>query len=96
VHEGDIVIHVLDDGAIRFLKPDGTSLDSVAPNHTQPMGDWKQLPAMHEQRGIHIDKNTAATRWCGESMDYGLGVEVLLQQARRGKNARAEIASDQG
>lgn len=70
VHEGDIVIHVLDDGAIRFLKPDGTSFDGVAPNQTQPMGDWKRLPAMHEQRGIHIDKNTAVTRWCGESMDY--------------------------
>lgn len=89
VHEGNVVIHVLDDGAIRFLKPDGHSFDSVAPNHTQPIVDWMQIPQQHRERGVHITERTAVTRWAGESMDYGLGVEVLLQHARRGRNVPA-------
>jgi hypothetical protein len=82
VHEGGVVIHVLDDGAIRFAHPNGQSFDSVAPDHVHPF-EWTQLPAMHEERGIHINERTARTRWSGESMDYGLAVEVLLHQARR-------------
>jgi hypothetical protein len=85
VHEGNVVIQQLDDGALRFVKPNGKSFESVAPEHTQPLGDWQQLPAVHEQQGIHIDADTAATLWRGEKMDYGLGVFVLLQQARRGR-----------
>jgi hypothetical protein len=41
------------------------------------------LPAAHDHEGIHIDKNTATTRWRGEKMDYGLAIDVLLQHARR-------------
>jgi Domain of unknown function (DUF222) len=84
VHEGGVVIHVLDDGAIRFTNPNGQSFNSVAPDHVHPF-DWTQLPAIHEERGIHIDERTAGTRWSGESMDYGLAVEVLLHQARRAR-----------
>ena len=73
VHEGGIRIEILDDGALRFVKPNGTAVDSIAPEYTQPPGDWKQLPA-----------GTLVNRWRGERMDYDLGVEVLFQQARRG------------
>jgi hypothetical protein len=73
-----------DDGAIRFERPNGQSFDSVAPDHVHPF-DWMQLPTEHEGRGIHINERTAATRWAGESMDYGLAVEVLLHQARRAR-----------
>jgi hypothetical protein len=78
VHEGGIRIEILDDGALRFRKPNGASVDSVAPGFTQPLGDWTQLPA-----------GTLVNKWAGERMDYGLGIEVLLQQARRGKNVPA-------
>jgi len=84
VHEGGIEIQILDDGALRFVKPDGKALDSIAPGHSQPFGDWTQLPAQHERLHIHVDATTAVTQWAGESMDYGLGVEVLMQRARRG------------
>ena len=73
VHEGGIRIEILDDVALRFVKPNGTAVDSIAPGYTQPPGDWKQLPA-----------GTLVNRWRGERMDYDLGVEVLFQQARRG------------
>lgn len=92
VHEGQVAIHTLDDGALRFLKPDGESFDSVAPNHSQPLSDWTQLSATHRQQGIHISEGTANTLWRGESIDYGLAVEVLLQQAKRRPNISAESA----
>jgi hypothetical protein len=90
VHEGRVVVQHLDDGALRFVRPDGRSFDSVAPEHTRPLFDWRQLLTIHAQQGIRIDKNTAATLWRGEKMDYGLGIEVLLQHAKRGQSASAE------
>ena len=74
VHEGGIRIEILDDGSV--------AVDSVAPGFTQPLGDWRQLPA-----------GSQVNRWAGERMDYGLGVEVLLQQARRAKNVPAGTES---
>jgi hypothetical protein len=90
VHEGRVVAQHLDDGALRFVRPDGRSFDSVAPEHTRPLSDWRQLPTIHEQQDIRIDKNTAATLWRGEKMDYGLAIEVLLQHAKRGQRVSAE------
>ena len=40
VHEGGIRIERLDDGALRFVKPNGAAVDRVAPGFTQPLGDW--------------------------------------------------------
>ena len=80
VHEGGVRIEVLDDGALRFVKPDGTAVDSVAPGYTQPLGDWKQLTAA---------RRSAVARWTGESMDYGLAIEVLMQRANRAKDVPA-------
>jgi hypothetical protein len=90
VHEGRVMVQYLDDGALRFLRPDGRSFDSVAPEHTRPLSDWLQLPVVHREQGIRIDEKTAATRWRGEKMDYGLAIEVLLQHARRRPPVSAE------
>ncbi len=79
VHEGGNRIEFLADGALRFVKPNGAAIDSVAPGYTQPLGDWRQLPAA----------TSPISSWAGDRMDYGLGVEVLLQQARRAKNVPA-------
>jgi hypothetical protein len=89
VHEGRVEIQVLD-GALRFLKPDGQSFDSAAPDHTRPLSDWGQLCARHREEHIHIDADTATTQWRGESMDYALAVEVLLHKAQRAQNVSAE------
>ncbi len=86
VHEGGINIERLDDGALRFVKPDGNSFDSLVPGHTS---DWTRLLASNDQNSIRIDRKTAFTRWQGERMDYGLGVQVLLQKWRKG-NAIAQ------
>ncbi len=80
VHEGGIRIEILDDGALRFVKPNGKGVDSIAPGCTQPLSDWKQLTT---------GRRSPVNGWTGERMDYGLGVEVLLQQARRANNVPA-------
>jgi len=90
VHEGRVEIQVLDDGALRFLKPDGQAFESLAPDHTRPLTDGAQLSVWHSEVGLEIKADTAATLWRGESMDYGLAVEVLLNQAQRARNVSAE------
>jgi hypothetical protein len=83
VHEGGIEIRVLDDGAFRFVKSNGESFDSPAPE----AGDWTALIAAEKAAQVQITPSTAITRWTGESLDLGLAVEVLLQ--RRKKNVPA-------
>jgi hypothetical protein len=90
VHEGNVTIQVLDDGALRFVRPDGRSLDSVARDHTQPLTHWTGVAEQNRSVDVQIDKTTAVTRWCGEAMDYSLGVESLLWKWR---NGRREIAA---
>jgi len=80
VHEGGVEVHMLDDGAVRFIKLDGTVIDGTVPRHE---GEWTQLPLQHGERGVHIDARTATTRWAGERCDYGPGVEVLLGLERK-------------
>jgi hypothetical protein len=92
VHEGGVIVQVLDDGAVRFVKPDGCSLDGVANSCNQPLGDWTQLAALDRTHGFHIDRNTAVTRWRGETMDYGLAIETLLHRARKSRDVSAEMS----
>jgi len=90
VHEGGVTIERLDDGAWRFVKANGESFVSTAHNHTKPMqGDWETVVKDHEEHDVHIDPHTARTRWRGESMDYGIAVDVLLAKERRANGAGA-------
>jgi Domain of unknown function (DUF222)/HNH endonuclease len=82
VHEGGVVVQSLDDGAFRFVRPDGRTFDSPVPAASH----WSQLPLSHEER---IDRKTAVPLWRGERMDYGLGIQVLFAQERRARNVPA-------
>jgi hypothetical protein len=92
LHEGGIRVQLLDDGALRFIKPNGETFDSVAEGFTQPLSNWSEVPKANDGRGVQIDNRTAVTRWCGERMDYGLGIQVLMQQAKRRKDISAEMS----
>jgi hypothetical protein len=92
VHEGLVRVEILHDGALRFTNPDGLSFDSVAPGYTPPLSNWRELPAMNERHGIRIDAKTAATRWGGETMDYGFAIQSLLILARKAKRVSAETS----
>jgi hypothetical protein len=83
VHEGGIKVERLDDGAWRFTRVNGPHIDvlaSVARGHNAPLGDWRVLVAEHEAAGLSIDRTAAATRWRGETMDYGLAIDILVQR----------------
>ena len=75
VHEGGIGIERLDDGAIRFVKPDGKAFDSQISGRTSA---WSQLPASNVQNSIRIDRNTANTLCQGERTDNGLSIDVRM------------------
>jgi hypothetical protein len=92
VHEGGVVVQALDDGAFRFVRRDGRAFDSPAPGATAP-SDWTQLSLQHQNSDIRITPTTATTRWRGERMDYGLGVEVLLAMDRRARDVPAGTQS---
>ena len=83
VHEEHITVETQAHGAWRFLRSDGSEF-GIEPQPTPAYG-WSDLLDEHEKQGIVIDSRTAATRWRGERMDYGLAVQVLLQQAERGQ-----------
>jgi hypothetical protein len=78
VHEGGLRMERCDDGAWRFYDARGQLRYGLAPGHTQPLADWRRLPAEHAGRGIRIDANTATTGWRGERMDYGVAIDSLL------------------
>jgi len=83
VHEGNVDVRLLDDGAVRFVAPDGRSFDSTAPDYTRPLADWQQLVEDHEEQGLRIDRYTAATRWDGGACDYSIAVDSLLRRWRQ-------------
>ena len=80
LHEGQMVIEFLDDGACRFVKPNGESFENPEPLPT----DWTELVAA---TAVPIMPATAITGWTGERLDLGLAIECLLQQREKGVSA---------
>jgi Domain of unknown function (DUF222) len=78
VHERGFRIELLDDGALRFVKPNGASVDSVAPGFTQPLGDWRQLPAA-----------VPVKSWAGDRMDLDLAIDLMFQKVARATDVPA-------
>jgi hypothetical protein len=62
VHEGEIRIETHPDGGWRFLHPDGRHFEVIRCTRTLPY-DGEELEHTHAELGIHIDSDTAATRW---------------------------------
>jgi len=62
----------------------------------RPLGCWTQLVAAHREHGVHIDWKTATTGWRGETMDYGIGLDVLFQRVQRARNVSAETSARSG
>lgn len=89
VHEGQVIVQTLDDGAFRFVRPDGRTFDSPAP----VPATWTGIVDTHESSAIHITPTTAITGWTGEALDCDLAVSWLMQNARRTKNVPAETSS---
>jgi hypothetical protein len=95
VHDESIAIQTKLDGNWRFVKPGGSVFEDVSPSRS-PAYEWTDLLDTHVEQGIRVDSQTAATRWRGERMDYGLAIQVLLQQANRGRRAETAQNSEGG
>jgi len=78
VHEGGFNVEVLDDGALRFVRPDGAAVDGSGPRGSERTGDWRQLP-----------QATGQWRYRGDRMDLSLAVDVMIQQSRKERDVPA-------
>ena len=86
VHEGQVDVRLLDDGALRFINANGKRLEAAQ----SMLGDTAKLLCEHRRVGIAIAPTTAVTGWCGELIDYPMAVEGLLfQQGRAGRDVAA-------
>jgi hypothetical protein len=74
VHEGQVDVRLLDDGALRFINANGKRLEAAQ----SMLGDTAKLLCEHRRVGIAIAPTTAVTGWCGELIDYPMAVEGLL------------------
>jgi hypothetical protein len=84
VHEGGVRIQSLDDGAFRFLRPDGQAFDSPLP----PATDCRAIVVAHEFADLRITPATAVTRWTGEALDLDVAIDWLIEGKRSGQRGR--------
>src|SRR5712672_4394746 len=68
VHEGGWNVQVLDDGAFRFLRPNGEALDTSIP--ANPDSDVSRIT----NYGSRVP-----AQWRGDKMDYHLATQLLFQ-----------------
>lgn len=78
VHEGGFDVRVLDDGAFRFMGPDGDPVDSTAAGCGQPESHWNDVPA-----------GTSEWQYRGDRMDLATAVDLLIQCHRKPTNVPA-------
>ena len=78
VHEVGYDVRILDDGALRFLKPDGQAIEVGASAGHQPAGDVHALP-----------NGKFVPTWRGDRMDLGMAVDVLIQKSRKAHDVPA-------
>jgi hypothetical protein len=74
---GGFDVHVLDDGALRFIRPNGEPVQRETPGFHRPPGDPSALP---------VGKLTAC--WRGDRMDMNIAVELLIQKSQKSQKAR--------
>ena len=80
VHEGGWDVQVLDDGAFRFLKPDGEAFGDYAPMSGNRTELLSFLPITTQHSLV------TPAQWCGDKMDYGLAVQLLCHKEARAKS----------
>ena len=80
MHEGGFAIEVLDDGALRFLRPDQRAIPVAGSAEDAIYGDWRELEDENRRFGVEITSRTIVSRWLGERMDYDIAIEGLMRR----------------
>jgi hypothetical protein len=78
VHEEGFDVHVLDDGALRFIRPNGEPVHRETPGFRRPPGDPSALPV-----------GKVAAYWRGDRMDMNLAVDLLIQKSQKARDVPA-------
>jgi hypothetical protein len=78
VHEVGFEVHVLNDGALRFVRPNGEPVHCETPGYQQPPGDPSELPS-----------GKFATCWRGDRVDMDLAVDLLIRKSQIGRDVPA-------
>jgi len=89
VHEGGVAIEFLDDGALRFLRADGTPFEQSS-GRGRSRDEGAPDRVIVPPGVLTAAKDAAVSRWRGESMDYGLAVDALLYRRTRAADVSAE------
>jgi hypothetical protein len=93
VHEGRVEILRLDDGAFRFLRPNGVSYDSPLPAEGRETS-VDQLIIVNRSQGVEISPMTGIPAMTDTGMDYSLAVEWLMSNhARINRSPDATVAA---
>ena len=94
VHEGGFDVHRLDDGAYRFVSPQGWT---VRPPRTPGGSSPEDIVRQNEARGVVIDGRTATARWDGQPVDYDQAVMVAMASwEARDYRPRTDVAAANG
>jgi hypothetical protein len=98
VHEGGFGLGVTDDGVFVFTRPDGSCVEPNGSlqwrfrgNTSAPQRSVLALFAFNREVGLGIDSETARCGWVGETMDYGLAIEHLIQVRDRRSAASSQL-----
>jgi hypothetical protein len=78
VHEGGFTVERLDDGALRFLRPDGIPMQAFGGELPAQSQAVMQLLAAQHKANLQIDHRSCVTQWDGSQLDYDLAIEGLL------------------
>jgi hypothetical protein len=93
LHEGGMSVEARAGGGWCFRRPDGREFDLVY-REPLPKHKWTMVPVANAMLGIQIDSDTAATRWRGERMDFGLAVGILCDQELRSRGEDDAVPED--
>jgi hypothetical protein len=98
VHEGGFGLGVTDGGVFVFTRPDGSRVEPNGSlqwrfrgNTSAPQRSVLALCAHNREVGLGIDSETARCGWRGETMDYGLAIEHLIQVRDRRSAASLQL-----
>ena len=87
VHEGGYSIHRSGGRKLTFHRPDGEPIPEAPRLARRGPG----IVAQHRVAGVRIDRDTCRPKSAGDSLDYGLAVELILHEEfrRRGSEVRS-------
>jgi hypothetical protein len=83
VHEGGVQIKILDDGAFRFVKPNGEAYSDCTPMFGRQEELLSILPVTSRRSLV------TPAQWSGDKIDYGLAVQLLCQRETKGGSVPA-------